>query len=105
MSHQAFFSFKFKYGGLCYETGINIQTGDLCWVNGPFPPGDWLDIEIFHHGLKGLLDENEHVKTDDGYIGEDPYCRKCPGGVCYREDRHWSNKRNNVGNHGETLNH
>lgn len=101
----AFNSYKFKYSGLRYEVGNNIRTGDLCWINGPFPAGDWPDIEIFRLSLKHLLGENERVETDDGYIGEDPCVTKCPGGTRYMEDERWHNKRSSVRNKGETVNH
>jgi hypothetical protein len=104
-SHEAFFSFKFKNSGLRYELGSNIRTGDLCWISGPFPAGDWPDVEVFRFGLKKYLEKNERVETDDGYIGEDPCFTKCPAGVRYMEDKHWLSKRSNVRNKGETLNH
>jgi len=102
---EAFYSFKFKYGGLRYEVGICIRTGHIVWINGPFPPGDWPDIEIFRSDLKLRLKENERVETDDGYIGEDPCFTKCPSGTRCLEDERWRNKRNNVRSRGETANH
>jgi hypothetical protein len=102
---EAFFSFKFKSSGLRYELGLNICTGDLCWLCGPFPPGDWIDVEIFRSTLKLRLGKNERVETDDGYIGEDPCVTKCPGGVRFMEGKDWHKKRSEVRNRGETVNH
>jgi hypothetical protein len=102
---EAFFSFKFKYGALRYELGNNIRTGDICWISGPFPPGDWNDLEIFRFALKLRLDPKERVEADDGYIGEDPCSTKCPGGVRFMEDKRWHKKRSKVRNRGETVNH
>ena len=104
-SLPAFYSFKFKNSGLRYEVGTCIRTGDLVWINGPFPPGDWPDVEVFRLNLKLQLGANERVEADDGYIGEDPRTAKCPGGVRYMEDQHWRAKRSNVRSRGETANH
>ena len=101
----AFFSFKFKSSGLRYELGLNIHTGDLCWLCGPFAPGDWNDVEIFRSTLKLHLEENERVEADDGYIGEDPCAMKCPGGVRFLEGKAWHMKQSEVRNRGETVNH
>jgi hypothetical protein len=101
----AFFSHKFKSSGLRYELATNIRTGDFVWICGPFPPGDWPDLEIFRWGLKGLLRDGERVEADDGYKGEDPLFTKVPAGARYMEDTHWNMKRNKVRNRGETLNH
>ena len=35
-----YYSHKFKGPGLKYELGICIQTGWICWWNGPFPCGN-----------------------------------------------------------------
>jgi hypothetical protein len=85
--------------------GTCIRTGDLVWINGPFPAGDSPDVEIFRLSLKLELGPNERVEADDGYVGEDPQAAKCPGGVRYMEDKHWHAKRSNVRSRGETANH
>ena len=75
----AFSSHKFaKKGGLRYEVGICIQTGDIVWVNGPYPAGRMNDIKIFRHCLKSFLGVGERCEADDGYLGEAPQCIKCP---------------------------
>ena len=66
---KAFNTHKFKESGLRYELGICILTGDIVWVMGPFPCGDWPDVECFRFALKGFLEENERVEADDGYVG------------------------------------
>jgi hypothetical protein len=55
-----------------------IKSGDLCWVNGPFPAGANPDLEIFRSGLMTYLEEFERVEADDGYIGEAPLKVRCP---------------------------
>ena len=67
-----FHSHKFLGPGLRYEIALAILMGDIVWVMGPFPCGDWPNIEIFHFALKHKLGENEHVEANDGYVGKDP---------------------------------
>ena len=55
------------------------------WIHGPFPGSVWPDISIFHYDLKNLLDENECMEADDGYIGEDPKLIKVPKGIQYEQ--------------------
>ena len=43
-------SHKFaKKAGVCYEVAVPIQSGDICWINGPFPCGDYADIMVFRN--------------------------------------------------------
>ena len=63
-----FKSHKLKFsGGLCYEVAVSIIGGDCVWINGPYEPGIWKDITIFHNGLLSMLDLGERVEADDGY--------------------------------------
>lgn len=84
---KSFFSFKFRGPGLRYEIGVSIILADIVWVHGPFPPGDWPDIEIFRHAMKQALDKNERVEADDGYKGEDPEFIKTPSGIVHDEEK------------------
>ena len=83
---KAFYSHKFKGSGLRYEVGVCIMTGHIVWVMGPFPCGDWPDINIFRYALKHRLDPFERVEADDGYVGEDPANIKVPGSVVHDHD-------------------
>jgi len=71
---RIWYSHKFKSAGLRYEVGVCIQTGDICWINGPFKCGRWSDLSIFRRNLKGLLLPGEMVECDGGYRG-DPACQ------------------------------
>ena len=51
------------------------------WIHGPFPCYDLPDLNIFHHGFKNVLDENDCVEADHGYIGEGPKFVKVPKGT------------------------
>ena len=58
------------------------MRGDIVWVNGPFPCGQYPDIKIFmEYGLKDNLDEGERVKADNGYEGADPDFAKSKSGI------------------------
>lgn len=104
-SKKAFYSFKFRHNGLRYEIGINIRTGDIVWIMGPWPCGDWPDVECLRSDLKHHLEEDERLETDDGYIGEDPCITLCPAGVRAMESDSWHKKRGEVRSRGETANH
>jgi hypothetical protein len=73
---RKYYSHKFKKSGLRYEIAISIQAGDIVWVNGPFPCGEWPDIKIFRKDLKGMLQFGEAVEADDGYRGEPYWVKK-----------------------------
>lgn len=60
-----------------YEFGLILETGDIAWVNGPFPAGSCIDLTIFRSSLKGSLDRDERVIADKGY--RDSSCYTPPG--------------------------
>ena len=64
-----------------YELAVDIKTGYLVWINGPFPAGAFPDVSIFRSCLAHELDEVERVEADDGYIGDAPYKVKCPASL------------------------
>ena len=71
---RKYWSHKFKAPGLRYEIGIAIQSGDIVWVNGPFPCGEYADLTIFRGGLKNKLRYcQEKIEADRGYRGEPDY--------------------------------
>ena len=88
--NRRWYSHKFKSAGTRYEVGVCIQTGDICWINGPFMCGRWPDINIFRVGLKRLLAPNEMVVADKGYRGD----RSChtPAHLVSWTDRRATNK-------------
>ena len=69
----AWFTPKFHGPGVRYEVAINIRTGEICWINGPYQCGPWLDGKIFMDGLFKELVRNEMVQVDKGYRGK-PRC-------------------------------
>ena len=60
-------SFKFNGPGVCYEVALCICTGDIVWINGPFPCGQWPDLKIVRHALMGVLLDGEKAEADMGY--------------------------------------
>ena len=72
------YSYKYKKSGLRYLVALCIKTGDIVYLDGPFPPGDMNDLSCFRWAMKGFLDEDKRVEADDGYVGEAPACIKCP---------------------------
>lgn len=101
---EAFYTYKHNCSGLRYEIGVCIRTGDIVWVMGPFPCGDWPDIEIFRYALKQLLEENERVEADDGYVGEDPSNIKVPGSIVHQHGNKQLYVRGRVRRRHETVN-
>jgi hypothetical protein len=70
-----------KYAGksaLRYELGVDILTGNLVWIQGPYPAGKYTDIKIFNKVLRNFLEPGERVEADEGYRGH-PDKIKCPG--------------------------
>lgn len=69
---KIWYSKKSNGPGLRYEIGVTIKTGDIVWLHGPFPCGQYNDCSIFNNSLATFLDENERVEADDGYRAADP---------------------------------
>ncbi len=47
--------------GLMYEVAIGIVTGEMKWINGPFPCGKYSGVKIFHASLLTFLDDFERA--------------------------------------------
>ena len=73
-NNKKWYSHKFKSVGLRYEIGTCNKTGDIVWLNGPFPCGSCPDLKIFRLGLKNLLGPGEKVVADRGYKGDTRVC-------------------------------
>ena len=71
---------------------------------GPFPCGDWPDIVCFRYALKWMLDANERVEADDGYVGEDPVTVKVPKSMVHDQDPQMLRVRGRVRRWHEGLN-
>ena len=60
-------SHKSNRPGLRYEIGICIQTGWICWFNGPFLCGSFSDSRISMEALIYVLRRDEKVQADTTY--------------------------------------
>ena len=70
-----------KYAGksaLHYELGVDIITGNLVWIQGPYPAGKYTDVKIFNKALRNFLEPGKRVEADEGYRGH-PDKIKRPG--------------------------
>ncbi len=66
-----FASHKFKgKSGLQYKIATGLLSGEVKWINGPYPCGKWLDLTIFWYSLQAYLHPEERVEEDDGYYGK-----------------------------------
>ena len=61
------YSHKFKGPGVRYEVGICIQTGEIVWINGPYPCGEWSDLRIARDSLIYELGPHEKALADGGH--------------------------------------
>ena len=61
--------FSHKFNGSGYKLGVCIQNGWIVWVNGPFPTGDFPDLDIFRLFLKEEQSINEYVEVNEGIQG------------------------------------
>ena len=67
-------SHKINHAGLRYEVGICIQTGSIVWINGPYAPGHWPDINIARDCLHGALDSDELHLADGAHKDGHGWC-------------------------------
>ena len=64
---------------LRYELGVDILSGNLVWIKGPYPTGKYTDIKIFNKVLRNFLEPGERVEADEGNSGHTADKIKCPG--------------------------
>ena len=60
-------SHKFHGPGLRYEVAVSIYSGDIVWVNGGLPCGQWPDLKLARSAFIGGLEPGEKALTDQGY--------------------------------------
>ena len=64
---RKWFSHKFHGPGLRYEVGLSIVTGDIVWVNGGVPCGEWPDLRLARDSYTDMVDPGEKTVADEGY--------------------------------------
>ena len=100
--NKALYSFKFHGPALRYEIGVSLLSSDIVWINGPFCPGDWNDLQIFRLNLMNQLEPGERIEADDGYVGEAPTSIVCPSS-CTTDDQSLAMMKRVEGRH-EAMN-
>eukprot|EP00541_Cyclophora_tenuis_P002875 CAMPEP_0116555576 /NCGR_PEP_ID=MMETSP0397-20121206/8225_1 /TAXON_ID=216820 /ORGANISM="Cyclophora tenuis, Strain ECT3854" /LENGTH=318 /DNA_ID=CAMNT_0004080865 /DNA_START=230 /DNA_END=1186 /DNA_ORIENTATION=- len=75
--NKIWYSSKFKGAGVRYELAIAIKTGEIVWINGPFPCGWGPDLKIFNQTLKTCLLPFEKIMADRNYRDSDKAYTKC----------------------------
>ena len=101
MVNKALYSKKFNGPALRYEIVTSILSSDIVWINGPYAPGDFNDLQIFRLALKHMLEDNERLEADDIYVAEAPEFIRCPACITANEEE--SDARKCVGGRIETL--
>ncbi len=94
----------YKYAGksaLRYELGVDILSGNLVWIQGPYPAGKYTDIVIFNKVLRNFLERGKRVEAEEGYRSH-PAKIKCPGNDANPAENRGMQGR--VRAHHETLN-
>lgn len=67
---QSYYTGKSKWHVIKYEVGVHPHTGRLVWVGGPVP-GCVHDLTLTRmHGLLEVLEDDELILADKGYVGE-----------------------------------
>lgn len=67
-SSQKWASWKLNGPELSYKVTVSIFEGHFFWMNRSFKPKKMNDVHIFRQNLKKVLNENEMVCANDGYL-------------------------------------
>ena len=61
------YSHKFHGPGLRYEVGLNSRNGDIVWVNGGVPCGEYSDLALARASYIDMVGPMELTIADKGY--------------------------------------
>jgi len=61
------YSHKLNGPGVRYEVGLCLRTGDIVWVNGGVPCGEFPDLRLARDRYLKMIEEGERTVADDGY--------------------------------------
>jgi hypothetical protein len=64
---RKWFSHKLRTAGLRYEIGLCIKTGEMVWVFGGLPCGEYPDLRLARLLFTSQLQPGEKVVADKGY--------------------------------------
>ena len=65
--HPKWWSHKFNGPGLRYEVALCIRTGEIVWVNGGLPCGEWPDLRLARNAFIDFLQPGKKALADAGY--------------------------------------
>ena len=67
---KKYFDRKGGKAGVTYEIALHLFENRIVWFNGPFPPNDGTDADIYmNHGLHDEVPEGKKVIADKIYTG------------------------------------
>ncbi|ETV65662.1 hypothetical protein H257_17657 [Aphanomyces astaci] len=75
---RKWYSHKFHGPGLRYEVGICIRTGNIVWVNGGLPCGEWPDLRFARDSYINMVRRGELTLADKGYNDPNYFIYPCP---------------------------
>ncbi|KAF0707704.1 hypothetical protein AaE_013498 [Aphanomyces astaci] len=64
---RKWYSHKFHGAGLRYEVGVCMRTGNIVWVNGGVPCGEWPDLRLARDSYVHCVRQGEITYADKGY--------------------------------------
>lgn len=64
---QKWFSHKLNGPGLKYEVGLCIRSGDIVWIHGGVPCGEYSDLVLARDLYIYAVDQGEKTIADEGY--------------------------------------
>lgn len=64
---RIWYSHKFHGPGLRYEIGLCIRTGQIVWVNGGYPCGEYSDLKLAREAYVLAVNRGELTLGDKGY--------------------------------------
>lgn len=61
------YSHKLNGPGVRYEVGLCLRTGDIVWINGGVPCGEYPDLKLARDLYLMMIGDGERTVADDGY--------------------------------------
>lgn len=68
--NRKWYNHKFHGPGVRYEIALCIQTGNIVWMHGGYPCGEWPDLKIARESYVHMLHPKERSIADKGYKDE-----------------------------------
>ena len=78
---------KRRKSALRCKLGIDILSGNLVWIQEPYPAGKYTENTFFNKVLIHFLEQGEWVEADEGFRGHADKV-KCPGNDVNPAEKH-----------------